>query len=229
MNLSTEDVALDAARRRFEEIVRSGAMRVCERPVYYAADREDRVAEGVAHCWAWYRHQSLLGNSPDVALVVHVARLRTTDRTRRFVSGDGTRWGEDVYVQQERGVELRRLDGVHDHDDGDDEERHEDLSLGLARLGVSNLEANLASSIDLRDWLDSLPSSDEEMIEMRGAGHELHEIAKATGRSVPTICRRIRDLGVELAERAGVPVPHGRRRGRAGGISEVHADAGGAA
>lgn len=209
--------ALVAAQERFEALVRRGVFRPCERFVCRDADREDRVAEGIAAAWEWYAREAARGHEPDVALAVHVVRLRTVDRSRRFVRGDGTRWGVDVYVQQQRGgLELRRLDGVHDHDDEDDERHEDDPSLGLARFGVNNPEANWLSAMDLEAWLDALPSTDCEMVVMRGAGFELKEIADVTGRSVAGVFRRVRQLGRELADRAGIDVDDKKREGRAG-------------
>jgi DNA-directed RNA polymerase specialized sigma24 family protein len=193
-----------AAQKQFEALIMSGALRVCERAVHYAHDREDRVQEGLAFAWAWYSQQAARGNVPDTALVVHVAKLRTRDRTRRFIRAEGARWGEDVYVQQERGIELRRLEAVHDHDS--EEERHEDHSLGLARLGVGNPESNVVSAFDLVAWTDNLSSDDRQLLARRYEGFGLEEIGKETGRSVAGVFRRARQLGLELAARAEVEV-----------------------
>jgi DNA-directed RNA polymerase specialized sigma24 family protein len=205
MNDDIETAVIAAARKRFDDIIRSGALRVCERTVHYSYDREDRVQEGLASAWRWYAKQAQLGNTPDTALVVHACRLRTVDRGRRFVCGDRARWSADVFVQQERGLELRRLDGVHDHDD-DGEHHEEDPSLGIARLGIANPETNIASALDLSSWLNTLASTDREMVAMRGAGFKLEEISKTTGRSVAGVFRRTRQLGLDLAQRAGIEV-----------------------
>ena len=213
-NEKAESISISVARERFDDLVRVGALRVCERTVYYAADREDRLQEGLAQCWAWYRQQALLGRTPDTALVVHACKLRTVDRSRRFVAGDRARWRCDVFEQQGRGIELRRLDGIHDRDVDDDDDCREDPSLGIARLGLNNPEANLLSALDLSAWLESLPSTDREMLAMRGHGYGLAEIGDATGRSVAGVFRRARQLGYQLAERAGIkvmPTPHMRR------------------
>ena len=220
---SDDSIAISAARERFEDIVRSGALRVCERGVYYAHDREDRVQEGLAAAWQWFSQQAALGRTPDTALVVHVCRLRTKDRGRRFVSGDGTRWGEDVYVGQERGLELRRLGGVHEHDD-DDDRHEEDPSLGLAHLGVLDPSTNIISALDLVAWADTLPVDDRKMLKMRYEGHDLAEVGKVVGRSVAGVFRRTRELGVELAERADVDVTRARWRRRSCASPSVSAD-----
>lgn len=198
----TTDV-LAVAQERFEDLIRCGALKAAERFVAYAPDREDRIGEGLAHAWRWYRDQFLQGRVPDLALVRHVVNLRTADRRRRFVSGDRSRWQDDVYNRQGRDIELRRLDTVFD-DDGD--ERREDRSLGLARLGVQDPTTNLVSEMDLTRWLETLPTTDREMVELRGAGFALGEIGRATGRSVAGVHRRVRQLGEQLALRAGVSV-----------------------
>ncbi len=198
--------ALAVAQESFDALVRRGALKAAERFVAYAADREDRIAEGLAHAWAWYRNQFLEGHVPDLALVRHVVNLRTADRSRRFVAGDRTRWRSDVYEAQGRDIELRRLDSVLD-DDGDDDERHEDPSLGLARPGVRDPSDNVISELDLASWLEALPATDREMLELRGAGYGLAEIAKVSNRSVARVFRRTRQLGEQLALRAGVVIP----------------------
>jgi len=207
---------LAAAQQQFDSLVRRGAFKPCERFVCRDADYEDRVQEGLGAAWRWYSQQVALGNEPDVALAVHVVHLRTVDRSRRFVS-HGRRSCLDVYDASERqghGVELRRLDGVHDDDDDDDDGRHEqDPSLGLARIGVNNPETNLVSALDLTSWCSTLASADRELLALRAAGHGLEEIGKATGRSVAGAFRRARQLGFELADRAGLEVlaTRGRR------------------
>ena len=197
---------LAVAQQKYDALIRRGVFRPAERFVCRDRDYEDRVQEGLAAGWRWYSQQVALGREPDVALAVHAVRLRMVDRTRRFVCGDRTRWRSDVYEAQGRDVELRRLDSVM-HDDGDDDETREDQSLGLARLGLNNPEANVISELDLTDWLETLPTTEREMLELRGAGYGLAEIAKATARSVAGVSRRTRQLGEQLALRAGVVIP----------------------
>ncbi len=200
---------LSAARQRFEEMVRAGTFKPAVRYVAGAHDREDRVAEGLAHAWRWYRHQALQGHVPETALVRHVIALRTKDRRRRFVSGDLTRWREDVYERQGTDIQLRRIDEVSDDDE---RERREDRCVGLARPGATNPTTNIVSGIDLDSWLDDLGTDDRKAVTMRGEGYSLGEIGKATGRSAATVCRRVRALGGELATRAEAAVPSGASR-----------------
>jgi len=198
--------SLDDARRRFDALVRRGVFRPVERFVCRDRDADDRMAEGIGACWAWYAREAALGHEPDVALCVHVVRLRALDRSRSVVPR-GRRPALDAYDAAGRPscrVEMRRLDEVRDDDE--DQERREDPSLGIARIGVANPEPNIASALDLSSWLDALASADRQMIEMRGAGFKLAEISKTTGRSVASVFRTTRRLGLDLAERAGVEV-----------------------
>jgi hypothetical protein len=197
---------LAAAQQKFETMIRAGVFRPVERFVCRDADREDRIAEGLAFGWRWYSQQVALGNDPDVALAVHVVRLRTVDRSRRFLSGDRARWRDDVYQQQGRRIELRRLDAVPDRDDDDDDRHDQDPAVGLARMGVADPTTNVLSAIDLGDWLGTLADSDRELLKMRAAGFGLAEIGRVTGRSTVGAFRRTRLLGFELAERAGVEI-----------------------
>jgi hypothetical protein len=53
-------------------------------------------------------------------------------------------------------------------------------------------------------WLSRLPAADRWLLALRRAGHTLEEIAKTTGRSITAVLHRLKELGRELAERAGV-------------------------
>ena len=203
--------SLAAAQEKFENMVKAGVFRPVERFVCRDADREDRIAEGIAFGWRWYSQQVALGNEPDVALAVHVVRLRTVDRSRRFSSGDHARWRDDIYQQQGRAIELRRLDEVRDEDEED--HREEDGQVRFARPGVRDLSDHLASAIDLTTWADTLPSADRELLDLRWQGHGFEEIGKTIGRSTVGAFRRARQLGLELAERAEVKVAPRRVRG----------------
>jgi len=221
MNDTESASSLAAAQRGFTEMYQTGVFNPVQRFVCRDADAEDRVQEGLASAWRWYAKQVALGREPDVALAVHVVRLRTVDRSRRFVCGDRSRWRNDVYEQQGRDIELRRLELQDDRDD--EHERYQDPTLGLARLGVPDPAVNIVSAMDLCDWLDSLDEADREMLGMRGAGYGLKDISGATGNSVAKVFRRARELGHELAERAEVEVVVNRGRSRAGGVADVGA------
>ncbi len=193
--------ALAEAQRQFDQLART-ALKPCERWICRDHDFEDRRQEGLGRCWEWFCRQVTAGVAPDTALVVHACRLAMVNRSRTLV-GHEHRPRHDVYDRQGLDLELRRLDGVRDHDDDDDRREEQDPALGLARLGVANPEMNLLSAMDLDDWLDSLTPADRELVEMRGAGFGYEEIANGVGRSVAGVFRRLRQLGEQLAPRSG--------------------------
>lgn len=194
--------SLAAARRQFETLART-ALKPCERFICRDRDFEDRRQEGLGRCWEWYSRQVASGAVPDTALVAHATRLAMVNRDRSLV-GHEHRPRHDVYDRQGRDVELRRLDMFRDHDD--DERRHEDTTLGLARLGVRDPTEHLVSGMDLETWLGVLADDDRELMELRAAGFGFKDIGKATGRSTSGAFCRARQLGGELAERAGLRV-----------------------
>jgi hypothetical protein len=198
------------ARQHFDQLART-VLKSCERFICRDRDFEDLRQEGLGRTWEWYSRQVAGGSVPDTALVVHACRLAMVNRGRSLV-GHNHRPHRDVFDRQGVDLELRRLDGIPDADD--DPPRGHDPTIGFARLGIRDPNDHVISAIDLAAWLDSLASVDREMVEMRGAGHDLVAIGKATGRSTAGVFRRVRSLGVDLAAQAGldVPLPSRRRR-----------------
>ncbi|MBI4917364.1 MAG: hypothetical protein HY825_16110 [Acidobacteria bacterium] len=192
---------LHAAQEQFAFLART-ALKPCERWICRDRDFEDRRQEGLGRCWEWFSQQVAGGHQPDTALTVHACSLAMRSRGRTLV-GHEHRPHHDVYDRQGRDLELRRLEPAYDHDDRDDGTA-EDPTVGLARLGVRDPTDNVNSALDLESWLDALPTVDRKMVELRGEGYGLAEIAEATGRSVPAVFRRTRHLGHDLALRAGM-------------------------
>lgn len=210
-------------RGQFEELIRSGALKACERHVAGAHDAQDRIAEGLAMCWVWYSKQVALGRTPDLALVRHCCKLRTVDRSHRLDSGDRRRWQQCVYqVQGRSGVELRRLRLADDADDRLDD----DPAVGLAAAGAQDPTPRLDSALDLQRWLVTLSARDRTMLMMRNAGHGLAAIGDKLKCTSSTVHKSCRDLGMELARRAGIEVePRQRRRGMPRGLTPAIRDA----
>jgi hypothetical protein len=197
------------ARNRFEQLVKSGALRACERHVAGAHDAEDRVAEGLGLTWKWYQGEVAKGNNPDLALVRHACRMRTVDRSHRLDSGDRRRWPQCVYQQAGRGaIELRRLQFVELEDD----RFEEDLSVGLAEPGAVDPTPKLDSALDLESWLGTLSARERTMLALRQAGYGLEAIGRKLKCTSSTTWKDLRDLGRELADRAGITIERRRRR-----------------
>jgi len=203
---------LVSAQRQFDHLART-ALKPCERFICRDRNFEDLRQEGLGRAWEWYSRQVASGHTPDTALVVHATRLAMINRDHSLV-GHEHRPRRDVYDRQGIDVELRRLDGYEYSDDDDDSRREQDRDVGRARLGVRDPSYNILSAMDLESWLGELAHDDREMVELRGAGFGLEEIGKATGHSVAGVFRRTRQLGSELAERAGLDVVAKKRCGR---------------
>lgn len=210
------------ARGRFHAIVASGALKACERHVAGAYDSDERIAEGLAMTWDWYRKQIALGREPDLALVRHCCRMRMIDRSHRFAPCDGARWSRDVYCMQgRRGVELRRLQLVDHRDD----RVEEDEALGLAEAGCQDPTEKLDSALDLEAWLGDLSAPERTLLAMRQAGHGLEAIGKKLKATSSTIWKQSQQLGAELAERAGVKIEKKRRQRLPRGLPPAVRDA----
>ena len=66
--------------------------------------------------------------------------------------------------------------------------------------------ATIISAVDLEAWLASLPENDQEILAMRQAGSTLADIAEHLDVSVSKVFSRLKMLGLQLADRAGLPV-----------------------
>jgi len=95
-------------------------------------------------------------------------------------------------------VEVLHLDGEL----GDEED--EGFVLALTDVEMGHPARWLVSAIDLETWLSRLAAGDQLILRLRRAGHTLDEIAKTTGKSITAVLHRLRELGRELAERAGL-------------------------
>jgi hypothetical protein len=168
---------------------------------------EDRLAEGVAMAFRQYVASVADGRPMSDALLVRACHVRAIDIGRRLAGAEGARPKQDVYDERafKAGhVELLRLDVLVE----DGGEAH--CPLGWAELDALNPAGRLASAVDLKRWLAGLGPEDRMMLALRQAGHTLGGIGAATGRSTSVIFKRLRALGEELAEAAGVVVKTGR-------------------
>ena len=162
---------------------------------------EDRLAEGIGMAFEQYANRAARGEVMNDAVLVLACHMRAIDMGRRLAGAYGGQPKRDVYDERNYkngAVEVLRLDGLlEDHDD-------EGTALGIAEADVANPARRLVSAIDLEAWLSSLPAEDRLLLALRQAGHKLEEIAEVTGGRASPICQRLRELGRELAERAGI-------------------------
>jgi DNA-directed RNA polymerase specialized sigma24 family protein len=207
MTAATADVRRDFAEKVERKIFAPVARHLREDLV------EDRLAEGIAMAFQQYVTSVANGRPMPDALLVRACHVRAIDIGRRLGGADGARPKQDVYDERafKAGhVELLRLDRLVE----DGGEAHG--SLGWAEVDGSNPARTLASAVDLERWLAGLGPEDRMMLALRQAGHTLGGIGAATGRSTSVVFKRLRELGEELAEVAGIGATPGQRREPAG-------------
>jgi DNA-directed RNA polymerase specialized sigma24 family protein len=143
------------------------------------------------------------------ALLVRACHMRAIDLGRRLAGAQGARPRSDVYDERNYNagrVEVLRLDGLRDWDDGDQEQ----ALFGWAEPDAISPARMLASAVDLERWLGQLDPADRLLLALRQAGHTQGGIGAAMGRSTSAVFKRLRELGQELAKVAGVEVETGR-------------------
>jgi hypothetical protein len=170
---------------------------------------EDRLAEGIGMAFEQYMHSVAEGRPMEDALLVRACHMRAIDLGRRLAGAQGARPRSDVFDERNYKagtVEVLRLDGLRDWDDGDQEQ----ALFGWAEPDAISPARMLASAVDLETWLGQLAPEDLLLLALRQAGHTLGGIGAAMGRSTSVVFKRLRELGQELAEVAGVEVETGR-------------------
>ena len=211
------ETAKEIARKRFEKLYSARAFKPVARFVSDKANEEDRLAEAVAMTYEMDQRYAGRGKMLDPGILVHACRLRATDPTRRFVKTDAQQ-ARDVLHQPNFSagkVEVHRLDGLLDRDSGGFEsEGDRALELALHARLVEDPTMKLNSAVDLAAWLDTLETQDVTLLVLRQSGYTLTEIAEATDGSTSKVFSRLKALGNELAERAGIAVSKKPRKPR---------------
>jgi hypothetical protein len=204
---STEDKMNHAElRHAFDQKVRAGIFAPVAR--HLPEDiREDRLQDAVCQTWAMYERYAERGELLDDAILVHACRLRATDPSRFYVPADGPR-KKDVYDVRnfmEGNVEvLRFADFIDEEKNNIKRESAAPTGFGLAEAASNDPTRRLMSAVDLTAWLDEQLEADVAMLALRQAGHTLEDIGAKSGGSTSYAFGRLKRLGEELAERAGV-------------------------
>ena len=195
-------------RKDFENKIRRGIFRPVSR-FLPEEHREERLQDAIAQTWEMYQNRAARGELVEDAILVHFYRLRATDPSRHFVPCEGYQRKRDV-------LDLRnymegRVEILHFSDVADDVEDTA-ASLGFAEINSSNPTRRIVSAISLHEWLATLGTDDRELIELRVAGYDLDESAEKLGMSRFSVCRRIKQLGEDLARHADLPDSVHRRK-----------------
>lgn len=202
-------------RVQFDKKVRHGIFNPVARRL--AVDiAEERLQDAICQTFEMYRRYALEKGKvlPD-AILVHYCRLRAVDPSRHFIRCDGSQRLRDVldFRNFANGrVEVLRLDGVAQDDDELRQDGDSQL-LGLVEAMSCSMERKLNSAIDLEAWLHGLDGDERQMLAARAAGYTLGETATVLGCCLSTVFARTKQLGDELAARAGVKL-HDQHRQR---------------
>ena len=196
----------------FDDKVRRGIFKPIARYVTKHADAEDRVQDAVCQTWAMYRRYATdKGVVLDDALLVKKASWVVTDLQRRFVGKDGaTCRCQDVHSQaayRAGNVELLRLDCIDD----DSAEEDRGISFGYAEAEAGNPTHKLNSALDLESWLGGLTHMDRTLMERKMAGFSTTQTAFDLDLPYNVAYHKEKQLGLELAARAGVRIGRERR------------------
>jgi hypothetical protein len=193
----------------FDAKVRGGIFRPIGRFLTRDPDGgEERLQDGICATWDTYLRYGLRGKILDDPLLVHSCRLRAVDTSRHFVPGDGTRKNCDAMSQH--AFRTGKVPAVLSVDDTESTPHLLD-NLYQAR----NPTRFIISRLDLERWIGGLAEEDRIILGARLAGEDLATTGRLIGVSAATACRRLRSLGLDLAEQAGVEIDlRGERRGR---------------
>jgi DNA-directed RNA polymerase specialized sigma24 family protein len=199
--------------KAFDAKVRRGIFKPVARWLTDPRTAEDLLQDAICQTWRMYRrYATQKGKVLDDGILVHSCRQRAVDLDRHFVPADGTRRNQDVLdprAFRDGKVEVLRIDGIHE-DGGAEGDRG--LHVGYAEALASNPARKIRSAIDLESWVGTLSHRDRYIMEARMAGFTLEQIAADLDVSTSTIFARARELGLELAARAGVRIDFGDER-----------------
>ena len=193
--------------KQFSRKVRAGIFNPVRRHLTNNLTAEDRWQDAVAQTWWMFsRYATDKGKILDDGILAHSCRQRAVDLDRHFVPADGTWRNQDVFdprAYRDGKVEMLKID-VTQEDGGAEGERG--LHVGFAEALASNPGRKIRSAIDLESWIGGLSHRDRYIMEARMAGHSLGQIAHELDVSTSNIFARARELGLELAARAGVGI-----------------------
>jgi DNA-directed RNA polymerase specialized sigma24 family protein len=116
-------------------------------------------------------------------------------------------------------VQVLRVDGLPGEDDDFHGEEDPEVVVGLRQGLAYDPTPVLVSAIDLERWAATLRDEDRVVLGLRYSGCTLTETAAAVGCSTSAAFSRLRRLGAELAQRAGVTIRRKPRKRRASALA----------
>ena len=197
---------------QFEDKVRRGIFNPIRRHLKIAHEAEDRWQDAVCQTWSMYRRYAEKGEVLSDAILVHSCRQRATDLGRRFTGTLGAhRTNQDVMdarAYRDGLVRVYRLNGTHDDEQIDETDRAIEVSLAES-LTVAP-EDQWISAIDLERWVGEQCFQDQGIMAGKMEGKTTKEIAHETHLPYLVAWRKEKELGHELADRAGVKIKTGK-------------------
>ena len=148
---------------------------------------------------------------PD-GILVHSCRQRAVDLNRGFCPVDGGAKNQDVLdprAYRDGKVQVLHVEGVCDDQNA---EGDRPLQVGLAEELSACPERKMNSAIDLERWVGELAFRDQALMERKMAGFETTQIAHDLDQPYNVTYYREKQLGHELAKRAGVSIAGRKRR-----------------
>jgi len=202
--------------QQFNEKVRSGMFNPVLRHLTDENTAEDYLQDAVCQTWQMYTRYAEKGKILDDALLVHACKLRAIDLSRRFVGSNGAHArNQDVLDKRpyrDGKIKVLRIDGFADEQSPDGDRQ---VQIGWAEAMSITPEREMNSALDLEAWVGDLPFKDQDLMKLKYLGHGCRDVTDKLDLPYMPTYRRIRQLGIELAARAGVhPNQNRGRRGR---------------
>ena len=199
--------------QQFSDKVKRGIFRPVDRFISDRAEAEDRLQDSICQAWEMFvRYGTEKDKVLDDGILVHKCRLSATDKGRRFVKANGARCRNqdtlDPRAYQSALATVLRLDW-EDVDEGRNGRRSEEV--GLAREVAADPTHKLNSALDLEQWLGTLSHRDRHIMEGKWLGVTTRQIAHDLDLNYLTAWRLEKQLGRDLATRAGVRITSKRR------------------
>lgn len=193
---------------KFDQKVRNGMFRPILRHLTDENTAEDYLQDAVCQTWQVYcRNIEEKGKVLDDALLIHACKLRAVDMSRRFVGADGARCrNQDVLdkrLYRDGKVMVLRIDGFQDEQTPDGDRQ---VQIGWAEATNITPEREMNSALDLETWIGDLPFKDQDLMKLKYLGHGCRDITNKLDLPYMPTYRRIRQLGHDLADRAGVHI-----------------------
>ena len=203
----------EEVNRQFEDKMRRKIFHPVKRFIKIEHEAEDRWQDAVAQTWAMYSRYAREKNTIlEDAILVHSCRQRATDLGRRLVGTLGAHCTNqdvmDARAYRDGLVKVYKLNGTHDDEQIDETDRAIEVSLAES-LTVAP-EDQWISAIDLEAWVGDQCFQDQGILSGKMQGKSTKEVAHETHLPYLVAWRKEKELGHELADRAGVKIKTGK-------------------